>query len=175
MASYRNGQLAVLLCAALALAAAALWQLRRPQAPGAAPRQAYAYELAGAVPAPGVYRFGSPQTLGRLLAAAGAQAAAGERTGWVVPNGSRIIAGDPAVIEPLPARDRLNCFLRLSLRTATAGDLQLIPGMGEKTALAIIAYRDGNGGIRDMAELTRIAGIGPKKLERFRTYLTVDE
>lgn len=175
MPLYRYEQLAVLLCAALALAAAALWQLRRPAPGSPAPRQTYAYELAGAVPAPGMYRFDRPQTLGRLLAAAGAPAGAGERDGAVVPNGSSIVAGDPPAIGPMRARDRLNCFLPLSLGTATAVDLQRIPGMGEKTALAIIAYRDGNGGIRDMAELRNIAGIGQKKLERFRPYLTVDQ
>jgi competence protein ComEA len=50
----------------------------------------------------------------------------------------------------------------------------LVPGLGEKTARAILEYRDRRGSIRSLAELRRIEGIGAKKLERFAHYLTVD-
>ena len=175
MALYNKEQLVVLFLIAVLLAGSALWQLRQPAASGARiPQQAYAYELAGGAPAPGIYRFDSQQTLGQLFAEAQVPAAGCEHPGRAVANGSRIVVGNPVLIEPMRAQDRINCFLPIALQSATAEDLDLIPGMGEKTARAIIDYRDRAGGIRDCGELTRIEGIGAKKLERFRPYLMVE-
>ena len=175
MALYNKEQLVILFLIATLLAGSALWQRRPPAANcGSAPRQAFAYELAGGAPAPGIYRFDSPQTLGQLLAAGQVPAGVRAQAGKAVANGSRIVVGSPVVIEPMRPQDRINCFLPIALESATAGDLRLIPGMGEKTARAIIDYRDRAGGIRDLAELQRIEGIGAKKLERFRPYLMVE-
>jgi competence protein ComEA len=175
MALYNKEKLVILFVLAALLLGSALWHLQPGSAAGRSRTQpGYVYELAGGAPAPGIYRFESPQTLVQLLAAAHAVAANCAQPGRAVANGSRIVVGNPVVIEPMRAQDRINCFLPIALDRATAEDLALIPGMGEKTALAIIAYRDRAGGIRNLAELQRIEGIGAKKLERYRPYLTVE-
>ncbi len=169
----------MVLCTLLALMLVRVgWQLFAPQASEAppSPRKQYVYEVAGTAGSPGIYSFDSPQQLGQLLGAAGARAPLpeGEKPGRALANGSRIVVGTGVSVESMSAQARINFFLPVSLNAATAEELALIPGMGEKTAQAIVEYRDRNGGIRDIGELRGVGGIGPKKLEFFAVYLTVE-
>jgi competence protein ComEA len=178
MTLYNREQLMVL-CALLALMLGRVgWQMCAPQAPEVphSPRKQYVYEVAGTAGSPGIYSFDSPQQPGQLLdaAGAGAQLPDGVEPGRALANGSRIVVGTRVTVESMSAQARINFFLPVSLTAATAEDLALIPGMGAKTAQAIVEYRDRNGGIRDIAELRGIGGIGPKKFELLSTYLTVE-
>jgi competence protein ComEA len=178
MTLYNREQLMVL-CALLALMLGRVgWQMCAPQAQEVPPlpRKQYVYEVAGTAGSPGIYSFDSPQQPGQLLDAAGARAPLpeGVQPGRALANGSRIVVGTRVSVESMSAQARINFFLPVSLNTATAEELALIPGMGEKTAQAIVEYRDHNGGIRDMGELRGVGGIGPKKFELFSTYLTVE-
>jgi competence protein ComEA len=170
----------MILCALLALVLArAGCQLLAPAASSSAsfPRQRSVYELAGAVRSPGIYSFDSPRTLRQLLEAAGAQeqAPGGADSGTTVASGMRIVAGSRTAFEPMSARDRINYFLPLPVNMATAEDLTLIPGMGLKTAQAIVQYRQRAGGVRDLRELENLEGIGGRRLELFSPYLTVED
>ncbi len=53
---------------------------------------------------------------------------------------------------------------KININTATVDQLQTIKGIGAKTAMAIIEYRDNVGTFTDVAELTEVKGIGEKKL-----------
>ncbi len=57
---------------------------------------------------------------------------------------------------------------RLDLNTATAVELEALPGIGEKTAAAILAWRKKNGPFQSVDELDRVDGIGPATLEQLR-------
>ena len=46
-----------------------------------------------------------------------------------------------------------------------------LPGLGEILAQRVIADRQDKGPFRDVDELTRVDGIGPKTLEKIRPYL----
>ncbi len=68
--------------------------------------------------------------------------------------------------------DRSELFPRGAIdpNTATAEELMLIPGIGEKTAEAIILERETNGPFLYPEDLMAVSGIGQKKLDSFRPY-----
>lgn len=62
---------------------------------------------------------------------------------------------------------------RINVNTADLFDLQRLPGIGEKRAGDIVAYREENGGFTCMEELLLIPGIGEKTLEKIRPYTEI--
>ena len=61
----------------------------------------------------------------------------------------------------------------VNLNTASAEELQLVPGIGPATADKILQARKNYGRFKSVNDLEAIRGIGPKKLEKMRKYLTV--
>lgn len=62
---------------------------------------------------------------------------------------------------------------RLDLNTATAAELQELPGIGEVIAQRIIDYRDLCGRFLDPEQLMEVDGIGEAKYEKLRELVTV--
>lgn len=56
----------------------------------------------------------------------------------------------------------------LHLSTATAEQLDALPGVGPVTAQRIVEYRELNGPFRSIDDLDAVAGIGPSRLEQLR-------
>ena len=54
----------------------------------------------------------------------------------------------------------------INLNTASAEQLAALPGLGEKTAAAVVAYRAAHGKFKSVAELDRVEGIGPATLAK---------
>jgi competence ComEA-like helix-hairpin-helix protein len=61
----------------------------------------------------------------------------------------------------------------VNLNTATSEQLQLVPGIGPATADKILQMRKAYGAFKSVDDLLAIRGIGPKRLEKMRRYLTV--
>lgn len=59
----------------------------------------------------------------------------------------------------------------ININNATLEDLMLIPGIGEKTALRIIQYRESLGNFRKLEDLMNIHGIKEKKFTHLKKYL----
>jgi competence protein ComEA len=59
----------------------------------------------------------------------------------------------------------------ISLNSATAAQLQNIPGIGPSTADRIISYRTDHHGFKSVDELTAVGGIGEKKLAAMSKWL----
>jgi len=59
----------------------------------------------------------------------------------------------------------------VDINTATVEQLQVVSGIGEKTAMAIVAYRDEFGAFKSVDELVHVKGIGEKKLAGIRKFL----
>ncbi len=61
----------------------------------------------------------------------------------------------------------------INLNSASAAQLEELPGVGPATAEAIIAHRDQNGPFASVDELLDVRGIGEAKLEQLRDLATV--
>ena len=61
----------------------------------------------------------------------------------------------------------------VNINTATSAQLQLVPGIGPSTAEKILQMRKSYGAFKSVNDLMAIRGIGPKRLEKMRKYLTV--
>lgn len=63
---------------------------------------------------------------------------------------------------------------RLDLNTASAADLTRLPGIGEKRARDIVAWREAHGGFETEEGLMEVDGIGEGTYEKVAPYVTVD-
>ena len=58
----------------------------------------------------------------------------------------------------------------ININTADVYDLQRLPGIGEKRARDIVAYREEHGAFQTVDDLDFVAGIGPGILGNLREY-----
>src|SRR6266849_2755816 len=61
----------------------------------------------------------------------------------------------------------------VNLNTATSEQLQQVPGIGSATAGKILQMRKTYGPFKSVDDLLAIRGLGAKRLEKMRKYLTV--
>lgn len=82
----------------------------------------------------------------------------------------------PAVLEP---NGSINPFQGaqisqlINLNTATAAELETLPGIGPVKAQAIMDYRQQHGAFARIEDLTKVSGIGPKTFDKLKHLITV--
>ncbi|HEX7484827.1 MAG TPA: helix-hairpin-helix domain-containing protein [Vicinamibacterales bacterium] len=63
----------------------------------------------------------------------------------------------------------------VNINTATADQLDALPGIGAKMAARIIDYRQKNGGFKKLEDLMNIQGIGEKNFLKLKPLITIGQ
>ena len=61
----------------------------------------------------------------------------------------------------------------VNLNTATAAELEKLPGIGAKTAARIVEYRQKKGPFKKPEELMNVQGIGEKSFLKLKSQITI--
>jgi competence protein ComEA len=146
-------------------------------------------QVAGAVSRPGVYEVDAGSRVFQVLLEAGGVGPEGDEQALplaaTVADGMRVFVprkgegtagggdrgGDTTssadIIVSAPAPGAASS--PVSLSTATAAELDVLPGIGPATAARIVAFRESNGPFNSVEELDDVPGIGPATIERLRS------
>lgn len=121
--------------------------------------------------------MGTRQELGIVLLAVLLSAPAW--LGWLKGEEIRVesSASEPCCLsaQPMSGSQRLLAGLKIDPNTASASDLEAIPGIGPALARKIIDEREQRGHFRTMDGLLDVKGIGPKRLEQLRRFLAFED
>jgi competence protein ComEA len=74
---------------------------------------------------------------------------------------------------PAPAQKKSPPTKPLDLNTATAAQLQQLPGIGPTTAQSIVRMREKSGQFHRVEDLLAIHGISPARFQKIRPYVYV--
>lgn len=60
---------------------------------------------------------------------------------------------------------------KLNINTATAEQIDMLPGMSAKKAAAVVEYRTKNGKFKTLEDLMKVPGIKQKKVDKIKDYI----
>ena len=84
------------------------------------------------------------------------------------------VSARPALAQTSQASTRAAAMpATVNLNTATAADLEALPGIGAKTAARIVEYRQKNGPFKKVEDLMNIRGVGEKNFLKLKPQITV--
>lgn len=137
--------------------------------------------VSGAVAKPGVYELPEGSRANDAIAAAGG---ASEDADPNALNLARVLSDGEQVVVPTVQESEQQDYAdatgqtsdiggKVNINTASAEQLDTLPGVGESTAKKIIDDREENGPFSSPEDLKRVSGIGDKKYEDLADLITV--
>ena len=145
-----------------------------PSPPPAKTLNLFFVEVSGAAAHPGVYSFDHAPTLAEVWRRAGVSTAppVGETK---LASGTRVEIDEKGGhrLGRMSGNALMTLGLALDLNTATAQDLDALPGIGPALAQRIVDYRAAHGPFRTVEDLLQVSGIGPKKLNNIKPHLMI--
>jgi competence protein ComEA len=146
--------------------------------PAAAPRRparrAVVVDVAGKVHHPGVRRMPAGSRVSDALRAAGGPLPGTDTISLnlarVLADGEQLVVGAPAPAAPSPGDPAAPAGATgpISLNSATAGQLETLPGVGPVLAQHILTYRTTHGPFTSTTQLRDVTGIGPHRYNDLR-------
>ncbi|MCK7636438.1 helix-hairpin-helix domain-containing protein [Corynebacterium pygosceleis] len=130
--------------------------------------------VVGAVERPGLHELPADSRAADALTVAGVLPGADTRN---INLAARLVDGMQLTV-PLPGESPLAsgpgaADTPVSLNSATAEQLESLPGIGAATSAAIITHRAEHGGFSAVGDLVAVPGIGPAKLARLEGLVTL--
>jgi len=63
---------------------------------------------------------------------------------------------------------------KININSASATELQSLPGIGKVTAERIIAYRTEKGAFTAIGDIVKVKGVGSKSYEKIKDLITIE-
>jgi competence protein ComEA len=137
--------------------------------------------ITGAVPRPGVYALPQGARVQDAISAAGGFLAEAEKSqinlAALLEDGEKldipyVEGASPVLTTPAPGPSPSPTEL-IDINTASAAELEALPGIGPTTAQKIVEYREQNGPFVSTQDIINVSGIGPGTYERIKDLITV--
>jgi competence protein ComEA len=177
MPAFNRAQLGIILLLGAVLFGVFVWRgnfFGTSAAPTAVLPTPVFVEVTGRVARPGVYSFPAPPTLLDLCRRAGGpEPLSGSDTR--LSSGTLVeVDQDGACRLDRMSGERLRTLgVALDLNTASARDLEALPGVGPVLAQRIVQHRQTHGPFKTLDDLGDVPGLGKKKLAQIRPLLMV--
>jgi competence protein ComEA len=143
-----------------------------PRRPAPVADKRLVVDVVGAVRRPGLVRLASGSRVADAVTAAGGLARNAGRSGVnfaaPVADGQQIVVPVRGAVGAASAGGGGAAGGPVSLSSATAEQLDTLPGIGPVTAEKIVAYRQEHGAFRSVEELDAISGIGTARLAELK-------
>ena len=126
--------------------------------------------VSGAVATPGVYSLPAGSRVDAAIQAAGGFLPGAEQEN--INLAEPLEDGQQIDVPGIVDTSHVNAG-RININTATAADLDTLPGIGPTTAQAIVDYRLEHGAFQAVQDIQNVPGIGPATFANIKDYITI--